>query len=53
MIKDDLIKKKLEDRNIAEIARRIGVSRSYLNRYIKGGEISQDTKVKLVEYLIS
>lgn len=49
---DETIRKKLADRNVAEVARRIGVTRAYLNNYLSTGKISASTKEKLIAYLL-
>jgi len=52
MLSDEKIRRKLEDRNLAAVARKIGVTRSYLCKYMKGGTLGDETKVKLVDYLL-
>lgn len=49
---DEIIRQKLKDRNLAAIARNIGVSRSYLSKYMSGKDISEATKQKLISYLL-
>lgn len=49
---DEAIRNKLADRNVAEVARRIGVTRAYLNSYLKTGKIGKETKEKLIAYLL-
>lgn len=45
------IKEKLSDRNLAEVARRIGVTRAYLSSIMKGQKISEEMRKKLSDYL--
>lgn len=52
MINEEVIKTKLKDRNIAAVARAIGVHRSYLSRFLNGEPISDGTKQKLIAYLL-
>lgn len=50
---DDKIKTKLRDRNLAQVARKIGISRSMLSYYVKGErELSVAVKERLVSYLL-
>lgn len=45
------IQKKLSDRNLSEVARRLGVTRSWLASIAKGAKPSDEFQAKLSEYL--
>lgn len=51
MLEIEEIKIKLSDRNLAEVARRIGVTRSYLSAICKGKKPGYETIKKLSDYL--
>lgn len=48
----DQIKSKLSDRNLSEVARRLGVTRSYMSAIKKGVvvKLSDDMQKKLTKY---
>ena len=46
----DLVEK-LKDRRLSVVAKRIGVSKTTLNNFIKSGRCSLDTYIKLDAYL--
>lgn len=47
----EVIREKLSDRNLAEVGRRLGVTRSWLSAFVKGGSCSEHMHKKLTAYM--
>jgi plasmid maintenance system antidote protein VapI len=47
------IRENLSDRNLAEVARRIGVTRAWLSAIKNGASCSDQMRFKIVKYLVA